>query len=216
MSELQLAVSHAVKVGLVVVLAGLVVRGRAGACWSFAAYAAATLVGNCLSTLLPEAFFTAAFWILKQGIYDVLKILIALELAWRAFEAFPGARRTASLVLLVLLSVGALVLGVLTPTSTYDTLWKWQPGVVVAALWLLTGTALLVVWFQVPVLDWQRAIMLGLAPYMLTFVVVLDLLRVRGFEPARPMVGLLDSLAFLAIVVFWAFAVWRPREVARV
>ena len=54
------------------------------------------------------------------------------------------------------------------------TVWEWQPGVATAALWLLTATALLVVWYQVPLHDWQRAIMLGLAPYLLVFVTLLE------------------------------------------
>ena len=100
---------------------------------------------------------------LKQGVYDALKMAVALELAGRAFEAFPGAMRTARVAVLALLAASTVVLGALTPRSSYMTLWEWQPGVATAALWLLTATALLVVLYQVPVHDWQRAIMLGLA-----------------------------------------------------
>ena len=52
---------------------------------------------------------------LKQGVYDALKMAIALELAWRAFEAFPGAMRTARVAVLALLAVSTVVLGALTP-----------------------------------------------------------------------------------------------------
>ena len=55
MSELQVALSHAVKLALVAVLAGLVARGRARLCWSFAAYLAAILVGNSVASLWPAA-----------------------------------------------------------------------------------------------------------------------------------------------------------------
>ena len=48
--------------------------------------------------LLAGRFFTPSFWVLKQGVYDVLKMAIALELALRAFVAFPGAARTARVV----------------------------------------------------------------------------------------------------------------------
>ena len=92
------------------------------------------------------------------------------------------------MTLLALLAVSALALGALTPTSSYMTLWEWQPGIATAALWLLTATALLVVWYQVPVHDWQRAIMLGLAPYLLVFVTLLDLLRRHGWT-ARSEIG---------------------------
>ena len=209
MSELQIALSHAVKLALLGVLAGLLVRGRARLCWSFAFYAAAILVGNTVASLWPAGFYNPSFWVLKQGVYDALKMAVALELAWRAFEAFPGALRTARVTVLAFLAVSALALGALTPPSSYMTLWEWQPRIATAALWLLTATALLVVWYQVPVHDWQRAIMLGLAPYLLVFVTLLGLLRRHGWT-ARSEIGILDSAAYLALAVFWAWAVWRP------
>jgi hypothetical protein len=209
MSELQIPLSHAVKLALVAVLAGLFVRGRARLCWTFVAYAVAALAGNSASTLLPDRFQTPSFWVLKHGLYDALMMAVAIELAWRAFEAFPGAMRTARVVVLALLAVSTVVLGVLTPPSSYMTLWEWQPGVATAALWLLTATALLVVWYQVPVHDWQRAIMLGLAPYLLVFVTLIGLLQRYGWA-ARAQVGVADTVAYLALTAFWAWAVWRP------
>jgi hypothetical protein len=209
MSELQVALSHAVKLAVVAVLAGLVARGRARLCWSFAAYLVAILVGNSLASLWPSRFYTPQFWVLKQAVYDALKMAVALELAWRAFEAFPGAMRTARRAILALLAVSTLVLAVLTPPSSYATLWVFQPGSVTAALWLLTATALLVVWYQVPVHDWQRAIMLGLAPYLLVFVVVLDLLKRHGWPALHATAGVVDSVAYLFLLVFWAWAAWR-------
>jgi len=96
----------------------------------------------------------------------------------------------------------------LTPRSSYETFWEWQPGVVTAAVWLLAATALLVVFYQVPIGDWQRAIMLGLAPYLLVFVTLLSVLRRHGWA-LRAEVGLVDSLAYLGLVLFWAHAAWR-------
>jgi hypothetical protein len=209
MSELQVALAHATRLALLVLLAGLVVRGRARLCWSFAAYALAILLGNSLATFWPDRFYTPAFYVLKQGVYDVLKMAVALELAWRAFEAFPGARRTARLVLLALLAASTLVLGALTPPSSYADLWEFQPGTATAALWLLTATALLVVWYQVPVHEWQRAIMLGLAPYLLVFVIALGLLERHGWPALHAGAGLLDSAAYLALLLFWNRVAWR-------
>jgi hypothetical protein len=208
MSELQVALSHAVKLALIAVLAGLVVRGRARLCWSFAAYLFAILVGNSAASLWPDRFYTGSFWVLKQGVYDALKMAVALELAWRVFESFPGAMRTVKVVMLALLAVSTLSLAALTPPSSYMTLWDWQPGVATAALWLLTATALLVVWYQVPLHDLQRAIMLGLAPYLLVFVTLLDLLRRQGWR-AAPQIGIGDTVAYLFLLAFWAWAAWR-------
>jgi hypothetical protein len=208
MSEIQLLVAHAVKVGLLVLMAGLLIRGRVRQCWVFPAYVLAILLGNTLSSLWPWHFYTASFWVAKQAVYDALKMLLALELAWRAFGAFPGAMRTARIAILVILAASTLTLALLTPPSSYATVWNWQPSVVTATLWLLTATALVVVWYQVPVHDWQRAIMLGLAPYLLVFVTTLGLLKRRGWD-IHPQLGLVDSLAYLALVLFWAWAAWR-------
>jgi hypothetical protein len=208
MTELQVALAHAVRLALVAVLAGLFARGRGRLCWSFVAYTVAILVGNSLTSLWPERFLNPSFWILKQGVYDALKMAVALELAGRAFGAFPGAMRTARVVLFALLAVSTLVLGALTPPSSYLTLWEWQPGIATAALWLLTATALLVVFYQVPVHDWQRAIMMGLALYLLVFVTLMGELERRGWG-ARAQLGTLDVVAYLALAVFWAWAVWR-------
>jgi len=214
MTELQAVFSHAAKLAMVAVLAGLVVRRRLQLCWSFAAYAFAILAGNSLVSLWPDRFYTPSFWVLKQGVYDVLKVAIALELAWRAFGAFPGAMRTARLALLALLVVSTAALAVFTPVSSYETLWEWQPGTTTAALWLLTGTALLVVWYQIPVHEWQRAIMLGLPPYMLVFMTTQDVLRRHGWDAGYTVAWILDSAAYLALVTFWAWAVWRRDAVA--
>ena len=209
MSGLELAVAHAVKIALVVLLVGMVWRGRLQQCWAFGAYVIAILAGNTLVSLWPERFLTPSFWIYKQAAYDLLKLAIALELLYRALRAFPGTWRAARLVVLALLSVSTLVLAALTPRSSVFTMWEWQPSIVTAAIWLLAAVALLVVWYQVPVRDWPRAIMLGLAPYLLVFLTTVDLLRRLGYDLLRSGLGVIDSLAYLGIVLFWSRAAWR-------
>jgi hypothetical protein len=219
MSEAQWAVAQLVKVALLALLVAMAMRGRLGLCWSFTLYLVAILVGNSLSTFWPHRFYTPAFWVLKQGVYDLLKIAVGIELAWRAFSAFPGAWRIARVVILLLLTSSTFVLAWLTPRSMYRNLWDWQPGVVTAAVWLLTAVALLVVLYQIPIGDWQRAIVLGFAPYLLVSVTLLNLWQRRGWQ-AREGIGLLDSFAYLALVLFWVHAAWRqeepPREVVPV
>jgi hypothetical protein len=199
---------------MVAVLAGLMLRRRLRLCWSFAAYMLAALVGNSLASFWPDRFFTPSFYVLKQGLYDILKMMIALELAWRAFEAFPGAMRTARFVLLSLLVVSTVALAAFTPLSSFETLWEWEPSTATAGLWLLTSTALLVVWYQVPVHEWQRAIMLGLSLYQLVFVYALDLLGRYGWAAMHTVTSILDSAAYLALVIFWIWAAWRRDAVA--
>ena len=185
MSELQVALSHAVKLALVAVLAGLVVRGRARLCWSFAAYLARDPGRQQPRLLLARALLHRVVLGAEAG------GLRRPEDGGRARARLAGVRRRSparcarsSSPCSPCSRVSTVSLGALTPPSSYMTVWEWQPGVATAALWLLTATALLVVWYQVPVHDWQRAIMLGLAPYLLVFVTLLDLLRRHGWAAA--------------------------------
>ncbi len=206
MTGVQLVLAHANKVLMVALLAGMVWRGRLGQCWAFSAYVAAALVGNALSSLWPEQFFTPSFWMFKQGIYDLLKMAIGLELAYRTFAAFPGAWRTARIVLLGVLVASTFTLAFLTPRRSYETVWEWQPSVLTAAVWLLTATALIVTWYRLPIGAWPRANMLGLAPYLLTFATILRLIQRRG--GTIEWVGVLDSFAWLALMGFWVYTAW--------
>jgi hypothetical protein len=208
MNGLQLVLAHGVKLALLGLLAVIVLRRRLRQCWAFPAYLVAILVGNTLISIAPSRFYTGSFFVYKQGAYDLLKMAIALELTYRALRAFPGAWRTARMALLFVLTASTFVLATLTPRSSYGRLWEWQPSVVTATVWLLTTTALLVVWYHVPVRDWQRAILLGLAPYLLVYVTLMDMLRRRGWE-LRAEIGVLDSLAYLAVILYWTRAALR-------
>jgi hypothetical protein len=211
MSDLQLLLAQFVKLGLITLLVGMMLRGRAALCWSFTFYIVAIMLGNGLVTLAPDRFYTGWFWVLKQGAYDVLKMVTAVELAWRAFRSFPGAWRTARWVLIGLLVTSTLTLSWLTPRSSYKTLWEWQPSVATGAVWLFTSVALLVVIYQIPIGEWQRAILLGFAPYLLVFVTLLNVFKSRGWA-VRAEIGVLDSLAYLLLVLFWARAAWQPEH----
>jgi hypothetical protein len=207
MSGVQLVLAHANKVVMLALLAGMIWRARLGQCWWFSAYVLAAITGNALSSVWPDRFYTPSFWMVKQAVYDVLKLGVGLELAYRALAAFPGAWRMGRLVLAAFVVVSTMALGWLTPRGSYETMWQWQPSVMTAAVWLLTATALLVTWYQLPIGEWQRAIMLGFAPYLLISATLLRLLQRRGFTLAG--IGIWDSVAWLALVTFWAYVAWR-------
>ena len=207
MTWLQDAVALAARLALVGLLGGLVWRGRLRECRAFGAYVVAVLAGNTLVSLWPSRFLTPEFWVAKQGIYDILKTAIALELAWHAFRAFPGALRTARLVFLVLLGSSCVALA-FPARPAYAVLWEWQPAVATAGLWMLTATALMVVWYQVPLGGWQRTIMIGLAVYQLVFIILLGLLKSRGWGMGT-FVATVEATAYLALVAGWAWVAWR-------
>jgi len=214
MTEAQWIVAQLAKVSLLALLVAMAMRGRLALCWTLTAYVVATLVGNSLATFWPHRFFTPAFWILKQGVYDSLKVGIALELAWRVFSAFPGAWRVARILIVVLLGASTVALVWLTPHSSYANVWEWQPSVVTAQVWLFTSLALLIVVYQIPIGEWHRAIVVGFAPYLLVSVTLMNLLERRGAR-FRQAVGLLDSVAFVGLIMLWTYAAWRQEEPAR-
>ena len=159
MSDLQLLVAHLVKPGSSPCWLGMVVRGRIGLCWSFAAYVLAILVGNTLVTLSPERFYTPAFWVLKQGVRRAQDG--DRESSWRGGpSAFPATWQSVRAVLLALLAASTLSLAWLTPGTSYDTLWSGSR----ASLRPRSGCSprpRVVVFYQVPIGEGQRAIMSG-------------------------------------------------------
>lgn len=206
MSPTQLVLAHASKVMMLALLAGMIWRGRMGQSWTFSAYLLAALTGNALASFWPESFYTPSFWMVKQVVYDVLKVAVGVELAWRALAAFPGTWRTARAVFAVLLATTTSALVWVTPRASYENIWVWHPSVLTAAVWPLTATALIVTWYRLPVGEWQRAIMLGLASYLLLQVLVRMLQR-HGWT--WEWAGRADSVAWLALMSFWAYAAWR-------
>jgi hypothetical protein len=208
MTDVQALVLHASRLALLVLLVGMVWRVRVRQCLAFGAYVIAVLLGNTLVWLWPSRFFTPEVWVAKQAVYDILKAAVALELAWRAFRAFPGALRTARLVLLALLGLSSVALAALPARPAYAVVWEWQAGVATAALWLLTATALMVVWYQVPLSGWQRGIMMGLTIYLLVFVTLLGLLKSWGWSLGT-FVATVEAACYLLLVAFWSWQAWR-------
>jgi polyferredoxin len=155
MTSLNLALAHAVKLALLVAFVGVLARGRVRQCWALPAYLLVVFVTNFLVTSSPDRFHTPEAWVIIQGSYDLLKMLVVLELAWRAFAVFPGALRSARVVLLALLAASTVAIAFFTPPSSYATVWEFQPSIVAGTLWLLTATALLVV------CSWSRSTCCG-------------------------------------------------------
>jgi hypothetical protein len=57
-------------------------------------------------------------------------------------------------------------------------------------------------------------IVFGFALYMLVFVTLMNLLERRGWQ-VKQQVALLDSIAFVGLILFWTHAAWRQEEPAR-
>ena len=212
MNTVELFVANAVKVLALFTIVGILVQRRQHLCWSFLAYLMAILTGNCLVTFWPDLFYAKWFWMLKQAVYDLAKLAVALDLAHSAFRAFPGARATARFFLLCILSVTALAVIGISASAPYSVaVTEWHPRILSGTIWLMTATAVLVVWYRLPVHAFQRAILLGFTSYLLVFTTALNVLRGQGWE-LRPWVNTIDSLAYAAVMGWWAYATWRADE----
>src|SRR5262249_4486389 len=151
---------------------------------TFTTYLLLILTCNSLSTFWPETFYTQWFWILKQGLYDAMKMGIAAELAFRVFQAFPTAQATARRVLFALLAGTALSVvrvphigGGDSPNAYGAAAMEWEPRVLTGTIWLLNGLALLVIWYRAPLHAYHKAILLGFVPYLLVFTTLLSFLK---------------------------------------
>jgi hypothetical protein len=211
MSPHQRAMVVAVFLGGLVALCGLLYRRRARECGAYVAYLSLLLAwGFCLE-MWPERFYVWTWWMVKQAVFDALKIGVALELAYRAVSAFPGARARLQVAMLAILGLSTLIITTGPVHSPGVALWEWQPKVVVATIWIFGVTALAVVYFRLPVSDWHRALVLAMTMKLFLFTVVLNVLAHLGWK-ARPWTNVAEGLTDVAVSWTLAYFAWRPQR----
>lgn len=186
---------------------GIFGRRKATACLSFSVLMAASVGFMAFFLLFPKSYTPAAF-LAKQGIYDSLLFGMSLELSFRVFSAFRGIAESARKILggLVLLSTAAIFF--LTPQATYSEFWRYQPSVTTAGIWCLTSVSLLIVWYQIPVAAFTRAIVMAYVPYQVVFVILTDIIRRRGWG-VIPELNVANAAAYDVMVAYLAYAAWR-------
>ncbi len=210
MTASQVLIAHAVKILVLLTLAGILARRRWSLCWSFTAYLAVILICNSLVSFWPERFYQPWFTLVRTGLYDGLKVAIALELAYRTFQAFPGARATARQMILLLVIVSSAVLIAMPWDSSYPSaLLEWEPRILTATIWQLNALAVLVIWYRVPIHAYHKAILMGFVPYLLVFTILLRLLNHYGWK-ILPLVQAADPAAYMLLMGWWAWAAWEP------
>jgi hypothetical protein len=216
MTASQVLIAHAVKLLVLLTLAGILARRRWGTCWSFTTYLSLILVCNSLVSFWPEQFYQPWFYLARTGLYDALKVGIALELAYRTFQAFPGARATARRVLLLLVIASSVILMAAPWDATYDAaLLEWQPRMLTATIWMLNALAVVVIWYRVPIHAFHKAILLGFVPYLLVFTILLRMLRHYGWD-VLPVVQAAEPVAYMLLMGWWAWAAWEPETASDV
>lgn len=207
---------------LAAAFAGVIVRRRVSECWTFPLYLAVVFVCESAVLLWPERYFVWSAYVIRQWTYDVLQFGVAFELARRAFMAFPGARATARPVFLAILTITAISIFAATPAGTrgnasfyLTALLTIEPRLLNATIWLFVATSRLVIFFNIPVSNWHRALSLGFAGYLVISVTGLNLLRSFGWD-IRGFVSFFDGFAYLALSAWWASAAWQRVEATAV
>lgn len=206
----QKVVGYVAMVTMVAILLGVWRRRLYRVCHSFPVYVAAVLAGDVLVHGWRDIFYTWDFFMLKETIYAVVLFVLSLELSRLVFQAFPGALIAARRLLLV-----AMVLILLAVLSAYPDAGKIpiaqqiQPRVMNGTALLFAAVWGLILWYHLPVHPFHLAIVQGLVPYLLVSTVLLRLLAMWGIEN-RAWMGLADSVAYVLMLVYWAWAVWRP------
>lgn len=189
------------------VLVGILRRKRLAQCIAFSLLVLASAGFTGLFLVYPQGN-SPALYLLKQGIYDSLLFAIALELSFRAFSAFRGVADRVRGLLGFLVMASTMGIFFLTPRSPYSQFWRYQPSVTTAGIWCLTIVALLVVWYQIPIRAFLRAIVLAYVPYLVVFVICVDLIGRLGWG-AIPRLNLLNAMAYDVMAGYWAYAAWR-------
>lgn len=210
----QLAMAAAVKIGLAIVLVGVLRRGLHRRCWSFLVYllavfiySTAELVGTMLYNVpglqWPQWVWSWEFWHFQQTAFEVLKLALAVELGVRVVAAFPGTWRLARGLL------GAALLSTTAAVTLGGA--PQHPLLATGTIWLFAAVSLVVVLFNLPLHAWYRALLAGFVPYLFVFSTLQSILTRRGYELATT-IGSIDQVAYLALVGWWAYAAWRGEE----
>ena len=190
-------------------LAGLLRRGLQRLARAFAVYVLAVMVFTVLITAWPGRFYQLDFYVFKECVYSLLILAITAELGYLIFQPFPGARVRARWSLTVgLLGLTAWLATVpLAGASASLMAQEVLPRLSNGTALLLAGLWALVLWFNIPLHPLHQAILRGLVPYLLVFTVLLSVLRAVGWD-VRPVVSVLDSVAYLVVSIYWAWVAW--------
>ena len=215
MTTAQALIACVGTIALAIVLAGVLVRRRYRRWWFFALFLAVTLVSTIMLVGWPSRFYTKGFWQAKETALNFIRFAMALELAYRAFRAFPGALATARWALLFVLGVTFAAIVFSGGGADYESfLGEIQPRVLNGSIWLFTAIAAIILWYRLPIDHFQKSVLLSYVPFLLIFTVCMNVLGVAGragWEHAWP-VRYGNQLAFLGLMVYWARAAWRLVE----
>jgi len=211
---LQLAIAVAGKIGLAIVIVGVLRYGLHRRCWSFLVYLLAVLTYDTATTAgmlfykvpgleWPKWLWSWEAYNFQQMVLGVVNLAVAIELGARVVAAFPGAWRLARLLLgaALVTTTAAVMLGTAPQ----------HPLLATGTIWLFAAVTLVIILFNLPVHAWYRALLAGFVPYLFVFSTVHSVLSRRGNALASTLSSI-DSVAYLTLIGWWAYAAWRGEE----
>jgi hypothetical protein len=214
MSVLQSLVDYIGLGALGLLLLGLFRQGLWRCARAFSAYLAAIMLVTLAIRAWPGTFHSPEFYVLKECLYGLLKLAMAVEIAVLTSQAFPGAHLRARrwLAFGTLALTLALAAGLRHGTGATDLTENVLPRLANGTALLLAGVWGLILWFHLPVHPVHRAILRGLVPYLLVFTVLLSVLRAFRWQILEP-VSALNNLCYMILLVYWCWVVWaRPQD----
>jgi hypothetical protein len=219
MSLIENAVALAGDLLILAAVVGILFRRRYQICQTFVLYLGAVLVCDLLPIFWPERFYFKLFWLMKEVLINALRFGVALELSFRTFRAFPGARSTARGVVLLLLAVTFVTVvavsgdsnhSAASPPPTVELIaGRIEPRLLNGTIWLFAAIAATILWYRLPVDHFHKAILIGFVPYLLVFTTGLNILDSYGWD-LRSSVNVVQVGAYIALMAYWAHAAWLP------
>lgn len=208
MSPLASVIGQISTLLLLATFVGLLVRGHWRAWYSFALHTSVVGVFAVLYFANQKQFYSHSVWMMQENLANAVRFAMALELAGRTFRAFPGARSTLNVVVVVVI---AATLALALPS--YDGGWDYrnfvenlQPRLLSGSVWLFTAIAALILWYRLPVLAFRKAILLSYLPYLIFSTAFLNLLGQFGWSEDLQHV---NQMVYLVLVAYWVYTAWK-------
>lgn len=216
----QLAVAVAVQALLLITLAGLFYNGRARRLWMLPVYLLATGIADVLALAAPRIFYVWHAWAVREFALRALSLAMVFELALRVFAALPRAARHGRLVLAGVLVLTAIGLAYVPWHGSELASASWirvviteaLPRLAYGAFWLCVALIALMSLYRVPSDPLHRAVLGGLAAYLIVYSVGLGTQRTSQLSA---LVHTITPFAYAALLAYWAWAAWRHEEPPR-
>ncbi len=192
---------------LAVLFAVVTYRRKYRYCYSFAAYLAAELTVNVVQIVRRASFESWRVFTAKEALYALLRVLILAELGLLIFRTLPRARKRVQILLAVTVFVLFVVLSMRYDTTSPYTLAKdILSRFDYVTAWGLIALLVLVVWYQLPLHFFHKAILHGMLWLLLAHFAAVYAARFLG----GPLAGHLYNTVQIGILAVWLRAAWQP------